>query len=156
MQDDDLEVVWDGRDNGTIWPTGEASAVVQPRPERLRTAKAEIRTPPPSSRLPRPTAAQWAHGETKGTNGGGRPTFSRRETQVRDALERGERVTDISADLNLSVKTVSTYKTRAIHKEEKVLRRKDVDREGRYHVKQLIRRYGLAFVLNVCALETKP
>ncbi len=45
-------------------------------------------------------------------------TLSTREQEVADLLSKGRRVTDIAKDLRISLKTVSTYKTRAERKKE--------------------------------------
>lgn len=43
-------------------------------------------------------------------------TLSPRETTVLFRLANGERLTDIASDLGLSIKTVSTYRTRLLKK----------------------------------------
>jgi two-component system, NarL family, invasion response regulator UvrY len=55
-------------------------------------------------------------GGKPGDTVGDRQLFSRREKQVLQLLILGKRLTEIGAELNLSIKTISTYRTRILQK----------------------------------------
>jgi DNA-binding NarL/FixJ family response regulator len=65
-----------------------------------------------SPRMIEKLGSDWRIGST----GYDRPLFSARENQILQMLANGKRLTEIGDELHLSIKTVSTYRTRILEK----------------------------------------
>jgi DNA-binding NarL/FixJ family response regulator len=61
-------------------------------------------------------AARVLKAQARAGDAAAQKELSEREREVLDRLVQGQRLTEIAADLNLSVKTVSTHKTRILEK----------------------------------------